>query len=397
MRILWLTSAFHPQLGGVITYVDQLTRCLALQGHTVGLVTSGGQTHPASGVAHFPVPFLDGPSAAQVPKVEQDIGAIIAAFRPDIVHLASAGLAVFSAGFPSNVPIVATIHGNDLTKPWQGWPLGDVGSAIVAGLARCEEIFCVSRHTRGLALAKGLQAPLSIVHNACDLETFAARRQDRRAVLGRYGIPPAQTIVLTVARLVPRKGHLEAMRALRQVRKPLHWIIVGEGRYFGEIRRSSLASGQRSRVSLLGRVSATTLLDLYNACDFFLLTPHEIRTPTTFDSEGFGLVYLEAGACGKASIASTTAGCSEAVADGRTGLLVPPRSAPRLAGAICRLIDDPILRRRLGNSARQRTHASGGWSAVARTLSQAYTRIVASHAGGLLSSETRRTSAPRTT
>jgi L-malate glycosyltransferase len=111
MRILWLTSAFHPQVGGVITYVDQLTKYLALQGHTVGLVTSGEQKGPASGLAHFPVPFLDGPSEAQVPIVERDIRAIIARFRPDIVHLSSAGLAVFSRAFPSNVPIVATIHG----------------------------------------------------------------------------------------------------------------------------------------------------------------------------------------------------------------------------------------------------------------------------------------------
>jgi phosphatidyl-myo-inositol dimannoside synthase len=402
MRILWLTSAFHPQMGGVITYVDRLTNHLALQGHTVGLVTSGGQTRPASDVAHFTVPFLDGPSEAQVPKVEQDIAAIIARFRPDIVHLTSAGLAVFSAAFPPDVPIVATIHGNDLSKPWQGWPRGDAGSAIVAGLARCAEIFCVSRHTRGLALTKGLQAPLSIVHNACDIEAFAARPGNSRAVLRRYGIDPDQTIVLTVARLVPRKGHLEAMRAMRQVRKPLHWIIVGEGRCFAEIRRSSLASGQRQRVSLLGRVSATALLDLYNACDFFLLTPFEIRTRTTFDSEGFGLVYLEAGACGKASIASTTAGCSEAVADERTGLLVPPGSAPRLAAAICRLIDDPILRRRLGDNAQRRIRASGGWSAVARTLSQSYARIVAatppaeySWTDYALSSDARCISAPR--
>ena len=133
-----------------------------------------------------------------------------------------------------------------------------------------------------------------------------------------------------------------------------------------------LANGQR-------RVSCSDVCRRRTArpyVRFFLLTPLEIRTRTTFDSEGFGLVYLEAGACGKPSIASTTAGCSEAVADGWTGLLVPPHSAPQLARAIRCLIDDPILRRRLGKNAHRRIHASGGWSAVARTLSQSYARIV---------------------
>jgi glycosyltransferase involved in cell wall biosynthesis len=155
MRVLWLTSAFHPQTGGVITYVDRLTGSLVSQGHAVGLVTTGLQMPPAAGIAHFPIPFVDGPTREQVPGVQQAIRAAVAAFRPDTVHLSSAGLAVYVDALPRGIPIVATVHGNDLTKPWQGWPSGDTGAAIVAGLHRCAEIFCVSRHTRSLVVAKG--------------------------------------------------------------------------------------------------------------------------------------------------------------------------------------------------------------------------------------------------
>src|SRR5438128_930489 len=121
------------QSGDVITYTDQLTRHLARQGHHVGLVTAANHTAPEPGhvAEHFSIPFLDVPTAPQVALVRQAIGDVLGRFRPNIVHFASAGLAVYSDQFPRATPIVATIHGNDLTKPWQRWPLGDPAAAIL--------------------------------------------------------------------------------------------------------------------------------------------------------------------------------------------------------------------------------------------------------------------------
>jgi phosphatidyl-myo-inositol dimannoside synthase len=379
MRVLWFATAFHPQSGGVITYTDQLTRNLARQRHHVGLVTAAIHTAPEPGhvAEHFSIPFLDVPTALQVPQVRQAIGDVVGRFRPDIVHCASAGLAVYSDQFPRIVPIVATIHGNDLTKPWQRWPLGDPTAAIGEGLKKCDALFCVSRHTRDLVAARGLGSRAIVVPNGCDTETFVPRQVDRRKVLSRYGIRDDRPIVLTVARLVPRKGHLVAMEAMRRVGRPLHWVVVGEGHRARAIGWSRLLTGQSRRVSLLGRLPLAELVDLYNACDIFLLAPIEIRRDSMVDSEGFGLTFLEAGACGKPPIASNVSGCVDAVIDGETGLLVTPGDPDALAGALRRLIDDPSVGQRLGEAACKRIHASGGWRSVAEEVSRVYAAIAA--------------------
>jgi len=129
-------------------------------------------------------------------------------------------------------------------------------------------------------------------------------------------------------------------------------------------------------VTFVGSVQRPELVALYNACDIFVLTPVEIRHGHSLDSEGFGLVFLEAGACGKPVIGSAASGCVESISHEQTGLLVEPGNAGALASAIRRLIDDPPLGRRLGEESRRRIRAAGGWASVAEQILQCYGNLV---------------------
>src|SRR5690606_29614851 len=97
--------------------------------------------------------------------------------------------------------------------------------------------------------------------------------------------------------------------------------------------------------------------------------------------EPFGIVPLEAAACGRPVVGAAVGGLLDSVVDGRTGLLVPPRDAHALAGALQRLADDPALAERLGSAARVRAEHLYGWSTVAARTAESYERVVAARRG----------------
>jgi Glycosyl transferases group 1 len=94
--------------------------------------------------------------------------------------------------------------------------------------------------------------------------------------------------------------------------------------------------GLADQVTFLGRISDDGLLALYNACDIFVLTPEEQRWDRWLDSEGFGLVFHEAGACAKPVVGTNVSGCSEAVRHNISGILIPPSDPIALARTVTR-------------------------------------------------------------
>ena len=110
---------------------------------------------------------------------------------------------------------------------------------------------------------------------------------------------------------------------------------------------------------------------------FCVLTPEEMHYTKYIDSEGFGLVFQEAGACAKPVIGSDISGCRDAVIDGATGLLVPPGDANALAAAMQRVLQEPGLAEELGNNALHFLRASGGWGRFAKQTVEQYREIIA--------------------
>jgi phosphatidyl-myo-inositol dimannoside synthase len=376
MRVLWLTGNFRPQLGGLENYVERMVGSLASR-IEVGLMTEDGQGPAPTGcVAHLRAPPFTWPrTPTAFHRLGLAIARAVACFHPQIVHLSNASVAAYRSFLPRALPVVATVHGNDLTAPWQQTPGRDPARAIASGLDECERIFAVSRHTEALVRRSGVRAPASVIWPGCDADFFRPGDVDDAAVRRRHRIPAGVPVVLTVARLVPRKGHTVMLDAITRLPYDARWIVVGDGPSRGTFEEAVARSPAPGRVTMVGRVSNDELLTLYRASDVFVMTPETRVGHNGFDSEGFGLVFLEAGACGRPVIASNTSGCRDAVVHGETGLLVPPSDAGTLAAAIRRILEDRALARALGEAGRRRA-LSGGWAAAAEKVVEVYGNVV---------------------
>lgn len=185
---------------------------------------------------------------------------------------------------------------------------------------------------------------IQTIHNGVDLSRFQGRTQpDARRELG---LPPDQPIVGAVGRLVPVKDHVGLVDAIallaREGLRPMA-VIAGDGPLRTAIQERVSALGIERDVRLVGhRADIETVLA---ALDIFVLTSR---------SEGLNNTILEAMAAGLPVVATRVGGADEMVIDGATGLLVPPESPEKIAGALRRLLTDAATRLAMGKAGRAR-------------------------------------------
>ncbi|MGH7074801.1 MAG: glycosyltransferase [Stellaceae bacterium] len=236
-------------------------------------------------------------------------------------------------------------------------------------LRHAHGVIAVSMFCKGQIIAKhGVDpARIHIVHNGVDLAVFRPGEADRSC------LPPAirdRRIILSVSRLVPRKGQENLVRAMPRIvalAPDAHCVIVGEGPIADRLRAVACELGVVDRCTLLGAVSLERLVELYRSCEVFALPCHTLPDG---DTEGFGLVFLEANACGKPVVAGDAGGTIEAVVDGETGLIVDGTDPAAVAEAALHLLDDPVLAARLGKGGRWRAQQRG-WNAATQEFLRA--------------------------
>ncbi len=180
----------------------------------------------------------------------------------------------------------------------------------------------------------------------------AAQRASARQ---RLGVAPDAEVVFHLSRLVPRKGADTLIRAVAQLKdsRPNLVALIAWGRGRDEQRLRRLATELRAPVRFLGRVPTDELVATFGAADVF---SHVCRNRWGgLEQEGFGIIFLEAAACGIPQIAGNSGGASDAVLDGVTGRVVdPPTDVAAVARALAELLDDPSRAAEMGKAARQR-------------------------------------------
>ena len=173
-----------------------------------------------------------------------------------------------------------------------------------------------------------------------------------------------ERLLLTVARLVSRKGIdrvIEALSALREELPAVQYVVVGRGPDKGRLEQLARSAGLQGRVHFLQDVTDEELPDAYAAADAFVLAARD--EPRSV--EGFGLVLLEAGAAGKPVVATAAGGVVDAVVHERTGLLVPPEAPGELAAALRRVLTDGDLGASLGRGGQEHATGEGSWDTAA--------------------------------
>ena len=208
---------------------------------------------------------------------------------------------------------------------------------------------------------------LAIVHPGVEVAEFAGAEQAGRQWRKEQKLE-GRRIILTLGRLDPRKNHQAVIRALAGLSgafADLVYVVAGEGRQAESLRSLAAELQVSDRVRFLGRVDGSTRLALFGGCDLFVMPAVQSGT----DLEGFGIVFIEAAACGKPSVAGRVGGQAEAVRDGCTGLVVDGGNQEELVQALKRLLSDVELTGRLGRQARERA-AELDWSRVVQRTVQ---------------------------
>jgi glycogen synthase len=289
------------------------------------------------------------------------------------------------------IPLVLTVHSLEPLRPWKREQLGggyDFSCwAEKTAIEMADAVIAVSESTKAdvLRLFDVDPSRVHVIHNGIDLGEYAARREEE--VLRRYGIDPSRPYILFVGRVTRQKGIVHLVRALRHIDPDIQTVLCAGSPDTPEITAEMKAEVGVARAARPGivwiekMVPKEDLVAIYSQAALFVC-------PSIY--EPFGIINLEAMACGIPVVASAVGGIPEVVVHGKTGLLVPveqmaqapfePLDADQFArdlgSAINDLMRDDKLRSAMGLAARQRVENMFSWDAIARKTADVYREVV---------------------
>lgn len=369
-RYLVLTELFLPTKGGTAVWFDEVYRRLG--GKEIHIVTADvpgaadyDRDHPNSihRLSLKRVPWLKPESLLMYLRFFFTSLWLALTHRFDAIHAGRAlpeGLVAWLVARMTFRPVVIYAHGEELT----GWGRGNKYKAMCFALRHADKVIANSDFTQRTLVEMSV-APerIEIIHPGVDTERFRPGLpfQDLRDGLG---LREGAKLILSVGRLSRRKGFDTVIRCLPGLVDDgldAHYAIVGIGQDEAYLRKLATDIGVAGRVHQLGHVPMNDLPRWYNACDLFVLANREIDG----DTEGFGIVFLEAAACGKAAVAGRAGGTGSAVMDGVTGVLVDGDALDESRSALLDLLIDREKCAQLGSAALKRVSETLSWDAVA--------------------------------
>ena len=365
VSILLLASEFAPATGGIGTYAREIASAASALGADVTMVAPdyAQDTTTLDRSLPFEVRRFRGGlhSMRDFPSKILLTRSLVRAERYDVVHAADWPFFIPVALSRRLAParILMTVHGTEINETQTR--LKRLAIRASGSFGPRTDVVANSLYTRQLfrerfAVDESRIRPIWLGVS----DFWFGPRNGRATTRLAYGIAPDRIVIVTVARITRRKGHSVTLAALCALRKELRqritWLIIGpdgEDDYVRQLR--SLVALTDCDIRFLGAIPDHDIRDIYGAADFFCLTG---VADSSGRVEGFGLVYLEAAACGLPSVATAIGGVPEAVLGDETGLLVPP-STDDIARAITELAKDTDTRSVL----------AAGASAHARALS----------------------------
>ncbi|HEX3623621.1 MAG TPA: glycosyltransferase [Acidimicrobiales bacterium] len=331
----------------------------------------GVAVHHVDAGPPFPIPKDD--LFPYMDAFAADLARVWRRWRPDVAHghFWMSGLAAVEAGRPLGIPVVQTFHAlgvvkrrhqgeRDTSPPERRTVERQLLADVDRVVATCsDEMFELVRLGADVDKVKVVPSGVDLGH-FCPDGPVEPRR-------------PGVARLVVVSRLVERKGVGNVVTALAGV--PGAELVIAGGPDAADLRhneearrllRLAEAAGVADRVSLRGRVDRADLPALLRSADAVLCVPWY---------EPFGIVPLEAMACGVPVVATAVGGLVDTVVDGVTGIHVPPRSPEHLAAALRCLLDDRALRRRLGVAGARRARKYG-WPRIARATLGVYGEVL---------------------
>ncbi|MEM1158629.1 MAG: glycosyltransferase family 4 protein [Verrucomicrobiota bacterium] len=372
MKIIFLTHEFFPFRGGVATYVQELADAMHRIDQDVEVWTNGSPLSGSDFSAPYSIRYVGGKASLQLfSRLAFALNLFKKRYQLDeAVPVYSSYGALFCgmllSGFglctPKRFGII--LHGSEILKLERGLVLNILCKRF---FRKASFVGTTSHHIlerlKSSCLGDGLRN--TAVFTCAPPANLVKECRDRKLHAHREG--PVR--ILTLARIHPRKGHIETARALGnltpEVRKQVTWVIAGTGNqnYLAEVLK--ICHEMVVKFHLVGEVTDEELGWIYNDSDIYVMSSRSL--PRSI--EGFGITYLEAGLHGVPVVGYRTGGVQEAVLDGKTGILVEEGNVHALSDALQELVTDHEKRSAYGKAGRE--HAmTFQWDHSARGLCQ---------------------------
>jgi len=345
-----ITSEFPPKSAGTGNYVHNISRKLVEKGHKVSLITRGSanraRREAVDGIKVFRVPFIP-IYPFHVSLHGMLVNRLVKSLEPGLTLIHS------HIPFPplvrTSLPTVTTVHDNmkielDEHERWSPYSVAERLHSIieyrleVEVLKSSDRITAVSKSAARELKKYGLDPEeIVVIGNGVDERIFCPNQNKMCAK--RY--------VLYAGRLSSGKGLFDLMKCAKlvcDVHRDVEFVIAGNGPLLGKLVEEARRMGLQGRVTFLGEAKRDELIRLYQNATIHVIPSHYEAMPT---------VLLEAMSCGLPVVATAVGGSSEVVSSGVNGLLVPSKTPEEMARAISQLLEDDVLRKKIGRAARE--------------------------------------------
>lgn len=368
MNVLLLSEVFPPQTGGSGRWFWEVYRRLPRERVFVAAgeyahAAAFDETHdlrierlslsmPQWGLKHFP-------TLAQYWRLARRLQRIVRREKIEAVHVGRVlpeGWLGLMLHLWNKIPYTIYVHGEELSYADHSRELRWMMRRV---FHRASRVIVNSSNTGSLLRSRwGLsEEKVQLLHPGVDTLRFKPPEVSFVPV-------PDSPLLLTVGRLQKRKGHDMLLRALPRIRQSfprVRYQIIGDGEERVALETLGKELGVDDCVSFAGEISDAELIRSYQSCDLFALPNREVNG----DFEGFGMVLLEAQACGRPVLAGDSGGTAETMKLGETGIIVDCTAPEPLADAVVKLLSDPARLEQMGHAARNWVVERFDWSALA--------------------------------
>jgi phosphatidylinositol alpha-1,6-mannosyltransferase len=290
----------------------------------------------------------------------------------DIIHVQDGVLAPlgYLLSRLSDKPYTVVLHGLDITYASRLYKL-----YALPAIRRADHVFCISQIAADEAKRRGVdEAKLQVIPLAVADDLYG--KSDRGELIKQLSLPDDTKVLLTVGRLVKRKGVAwfitNVLPGLVEQHPQLVYLVVGEGVERGNIEAAVAHAGLEANVRLLGLINGNLYEAVYNGADAFVMP--NITVPG--DVEGFGLVLLEASVCALPVVAADTEGIKDAVTNDQNGVLVSVGDVGAFRREIGRFLDDADYAKRFGQASRRFSLKNYQWNKLVDYYIEAYEQLL---------------------